>query len=193
MRNFYLYKLACKLAAYKGLNLILFFILIISFSNSGLAATYYSKTGTAPNLTASWNTNRDGTSGTAPANFTSGDIFVVQGSANAPGGTAHNITTTAIWSISGTNSKLWIEDGATLTASHLITLSSTTTWQIDANGTYVNNHSGDIWASTFAGIESFNASSTFEFKDLQTQYNAGTSMALEALMNVSSCNFGNIL
>ena len=58
-------------------------------------ATYYSKSGVAPNLTTSWNTNRDGTSGTAPANFTSGDIFVVQGSVSAPGGAAHSIITSA--------------------------------------------------------------------------------------------------
>ena len=156
-------------------------------------ATYYSKSGTAPNVNTNWNSNRDGTSGSTPGGFTSGDIFVIQGSASAPGGTAHSLTTTGTWSISGTSSKLWIEGGATLTASHLITLSSSTTWQIDANGKYVNNHSGDIWANTFTGIESFDASSTFEFQDLQTTYNTGTSMALEALMTSSSCNFGNIL
>ncbi|HUK61990.1 MAG TPA: hypothetical protein VLV15_01615, partial [Dongiaceae bacterium] len=41
------------------------------------AATYYSQGSLAPNLTASWNSARDG-SGVAPADFATGDAFVIQ-------------------------------------------------------------------------------------------------------------------
>jgi hypothetical protein len=158
---------------------LLSLVFVLFLAGDGFAATYYSKTGTAPNLTTSWNTNRDGTSGTAPANFTSGDIFVVQGTASAPGGTAHSLTTTAIWSISGASSKLWIEGGATLTASHQITLAAATTFQIDASGKYIHNNSTTSTSTTtFGGTESFAATSTFEFRNFETTVGAfGTCLA----------------
>ena len=93
------------------------------------ATTYYSSNGTAPNVTTSWHVNTNGT-GATPANFTSGDIFVIQ--------TGHLLTTTANWSISGTNGKLLIQTGATLLANDRVMSPS---FQIDGTGTYIHNGS----------------------------------------------------
>ena len=176
-----------------GFFRVFFFLITIVLGLNGNAATYFSKSGTAPNLAASWNTNRDGTSGTAPSNFTSGDIFVIQGSASAPGGTAHSLTTTAIWSISGTSSKLWIEGGATLTASHQITLAAATTFQIDASGKYIHNNSTTSTSTTtFAGTESFAATSTIEFQNFEIT-NGSSTTAFEVCLNASTTNFGNVI
>ncbi|MBL0182056.1 MAG: hypothetical protein IPP96_07065 [Chitinophagaceae bacterium] len=81
--------------------------------------TYYSNGNNAPNALTSWKPNRDGT-GTSPANFLAGNIFVVQGTGNG-GTTPHSMTTSATWSVSGTNSAVIIENGATLTATSAIT------------------------------------------------------------------------
>lgn len=112
---------------------------------------YYSQGSLAPNLTSSWNTVRGG-GGSAPANFTGGDIFVIQN--------GHNMTTTAVWSVSGTGSKLWIENGGTLTATSAVTLAAATTFQIDAGGTYVHNNTTAYGSTIFQGIEVFDAAST---------------------------------
>src|SRR6266566_1271651 len=77
------------------------------------ANTYYSTNSTAPNLTTSWNTNRNGT-GSSPANFTSGDIFIIQ--------SGHYLTTTNTWTISGTAAKLIIETSATLQADDKVSI-----------------------------------------------------------------------
>jgi len=157
-------------------------IALFMFVGGANAATYYSKNGVAPNLTSSWNSNRDGTSGSAPSNFTAGDIFIIQGTANAPGGTAHSMTTSATWSISGTNSKLWIEGGATLTAGHAITLAAATTFQIDNSGNYKHNHTG-LFTAILGGTEVFGASSNFEINKSSTTGPA----------NATSPGFGNII
>lgn len=117
--------------------------------------TYYSKGSLPPDLTTSWNSNRDGTSGNPPSNFTSRAIFVIQN--------AHNMTTTNTWSISGSGSKLQIENGGTLTGTYAVTLSSATTFQIDNGGTYIHNNSAAV--SIFSGTESFSENSTVEIKN----------------------------
>ena len=126
--------------------MIFFGSIVISF-----ATTYYSQGILAPNLTTSWNTLRGG-GGSTPVNFTSGDVFVIQN--------GHNMTTSAAWSVSGINSKVWIESGGTLTATSAITLAAATTFQIDANGTYVHNNVAAYGSTIFqAGTEAFDASS----------------------------------
>lgn len=139
---------------------IAIFILLLHVSINSNAATYYSTAGGTLNPTTLtfWKTARNGT-GTSPANFTSGDIFVVQGSGNG-GTTPHLITTNTNWTISGTNSKLQIENGASLTSSNQITLNSNTTFQIDNGGTYVHNNTGTPSSTIYGGTESFGASST---------------------------------
>ncbi|HEY2722403.1 MAG TPA: hypothetical protein VGI82_11795, partial [Chitinophagaceae bacterium] len=86
------------------------------------ANTYYSTNNAAPNLTSSWHTSRTG-SGSPPSNFTVGDIFIIQ--------SGQSLTTTANWTISGTNGKLVIETGATLQANNKITVPS---FEIDGSG-----------------------------------------------------------
>jgi hypothetical protein len=105
---------------------VLFFVLLVYFLSLN-ANTYYSVNSVSPNLTSSWHINRNGT-GASPANFTSGDIFVIQ--------TNHSLATTANWTISGTNSKLLIETGAILLGNNKITVPG---FQIDGTGTYIHN------------------------------------------------------
>ena len=115
------------------------------------ANTYYSVNGLAPNLTASWHLNRNGT-GASPTNFTSGDIFVVQ--------TGHSLTTTANWTISGTNSKLQIETAATLRGSNKITVPA---FQIDGTGTYIHSVNSNAFPGTTT--RTLAATSTVELDD----------------------------
>lgn len=112
--------------------------------------TYYSQGNLPPHLTSSWNTNQGG-GGSNPTNFTGGDIFVIQN--------GHNMSTSATWSISGSSSKLQIENGGTLTANNAITLASTTTFQIDSGGTYIHNNSSAYGSTIFQGSESFASNS----------------------------------
>jgi hypothetical protein len=136
------------------------FMLLLLVSINSNAATYYSTAGGTlnPNTLTFWKTARNGT-GTSPANFTSGDIFVVQGSGNG-GTTPHLITTNTNWTISGATSKLQIENGASLTSTNQITLAANSTFQVDNGGTYVHNNTGTPSTSIFGGTESFGASST---------------------------------
>ena len=113
--------------------------------------TYYSQGSLAPNLTTSWNTIRGG-GGAQPVTFTGGDAFVIQD--------GHSMTTSAPWSISGTGSKLWIENGGALTATSAVTLATDTTFRIDAGGTYVHNNTTAYGSTIFQGAEVFAAAST---------------------------------
>jgi hypothetical protein len=131
-------------------------LLFVDFIN---AATYYYNGSGTISSTSSWKTNRNGT-GTSPSNFTSGDVFVIQN--------GQSPTNSAAWSISGTNSKLWIETGATLTASSAITLSSSTTFQIDATGKYIHKNTSSYSTTIFQGTESFDAASTVELQNSST-------------------------
>ena len=123
------------------------------------AATYYSTGSVTPNTLANWKSARDG-SGSSPANFTAGDTFVIQ--------SGHNMPTTATMSISGVNSKLWIENGGTLTANNAVTLNAATTFQIDGGGTYIHNNTGAYSTTIFQGTENFAASSTVEIRASNT-------------------------
>ncbi len=115
------------------------------------ATTYYSTGSVAPDTLANWKANRDGT-GASPTNFTSGDVFVIQN--------GHNMTTSAAWTVSGTGSKLWIENGGMLTATNAVTLATATTFQIDAGGTYVHDNANAYGSTIFQGTEAFDAAST---------------------------------
>jgi len=88
---------------------------------------YYSQGSLAPNLIASWNTNRTG-GGLSPTNFTDGDSFVIQNE--------HNMTTADAWTVSGTGASIQIENGGILTANHLV---SVPTFRINHGGTYNHN------------------------------------------------------
>ncbi|MBS1535117.1 MAG: T9SS sorting signal type C domain-containing protein [Bacteroidetes bacterium] len=122
---------------------------------------FYSKGSLAPQVASNWNSKRDGTGTNAVASdFTSGTFFVIQN--------GHTMTTGGAWSISGTTSKLQIENGGTLVASSAITLAAATTFQIDNGGTYKHQNTSS-WASTiFAGTEVFGNSSTIEINSTNT-------------------------
>jgi hypothetical protein len=150
----------------------------ISFSSTGLSGvassafsipapptTYYSQTSGDPTVLANWNTNRVG-GGSSPANFSSGDTFVVQNS--------HTMTTGGAWTVSGTASRIEIESGGTLAANNLVVVPN---FQVDNGGTYVHNAASgssngaatDVPGST---SRTFGASSNVEF---QAWANGGTS------------------
>ncbi len=144
-----------KKSTTKLMTLVIMFMLCVLSVN---ATTYYSTGSVAANTLTNWKTARDGT-GTSPGNFTTGDVFIVQGTGGGSGA-PHSMTTSSTLSISGTGSKLWIESGATLTATSAITLAAATTFQIDNGGTYVHGHTGAI-SNMLAGTESFGTSSNF--------------------------------
>jgi len=129
---------------------VLFFVLLFYFLFVK-ATTYYSTNGVAPNLTTAWHINRNST-GASPANFTSGDLFVVQ--------TNHSLTTTANWTISGINSRLLIETGGTLRGNNKITVPS---FQIDGTGTYIHNVNNNAFPGTTT--RTFASTSTVELDD----------------------------
>ncbi len=140
------------------------FLSIMGFAAELSATTYYSTAGGTQNLTtlSFWKPTRAGT-GTSPASFILGDIFVIQGSGNG-GTTPHVIVSSTAWSISGTNSKLQIENGASLQSNVAITLAAATTFQVDNGGTYIHNNTTAASTSIYAGTESFGATSTVELR-----------------------------
>ncbi|MDT8397455.1 MAG: hypothetical protein RQ899_02440, partial [Pseudomonadales bacterium] len=80
------------------------------FAASAYATTYYSQGSVDPKLTASWNSIRTG-GGTVPANFTIGDIFVIQN--------GHTLTTTSGgWTVSGSGAEIQVESGGVLSYGH---------------------------------------------------------------------------
>ncbi len=158
-------------------------LMLLLTSLTGFAATYYSQGSIAPNLTASWNTVRAG-GGTSPANFTSGDIFVIQN--------GHVMTTGATWSVSGAGSKVQIESGGTLTSTSVITLAVATTFQIDNGGSYNQNVAAAMGTNTLQGTEVFGASSNFTYNAAPTGTSAPTSPGYGNLTINTTTNAGAI-
>jgi hypothetical protein len=121
-----------------------------------IAATYYSQGDLDPITTGSWNTMRAG-GGTNPAGFLSGDLFIIQNT--------HDMVTSGPWLVSGAGSKLWIEDGGSLTATFAITLSTATVFQIDNGGKYIHDNATPFGSSIFQGAETFATASTIELRN----------------------------
>jgi hypothetical protein len=121
--------------------------------------TIYYYDGSGPlSTTTNWWTNRAGT-GSSPANFTTASQhFYIQ--------TGQTVTNSASWSISGTSTRLLIENTASLTASTSISLSANTTFRIDDGGTYVHNNTNT--SAILGGTESFGATSTFRINSWST-------------------------
>jgi hypothetical protein len=152
------------------------------------ATTYYSEGSLAPNTEANWNSNRDGTSGSTPGDFTSGDIFVIQN--------GHSMVTSATWTVSGTNSRVWIENGGTLTASHTFTPS--VNFQIDNGGNFIQNIAAVMGTTTFAGTEVFGASSNFTYNFFPTTPTLPTlpgfgNLTINTTTNVTNVRWGNTI
>ena len=157
---------AMKKSFFKWVKLIAL-IPVIFLSASTFAATYYSKGSLAANSLSNWSLTRDG-SGASPANFTSGDHFVIQD--------GHAMTTGAAWTVSGPASRIEIEDGGTLTATYIV---SVLNFQVNDGGTYIHNVSSgtangtanDLPGTGTGSTRSFAAGSTVEF---QKWANGGT-------------------
>ena len=66
-------------------------LLLLALTPAARAATYYSQPPNA-NVLTNWNSNPAG-GGSTPANFTSGDTFIIQ--------TNHTMTNTGSWTVSG--------------------------------------------------------------------------------------------
>lgn len=117
---------------------------------------FYSTGNVSPNILSNWKSARDGT-GSSPADFTSGHIFIVQSN--------DTITTTANWTVSGLNSRIWIETGGMLIANHVISLSTTSFFQIEDSATYIHNNTGTPASTIFNGTEVFETKSNFIIKN----------------------------
>lgn len=131
---------------------LLLLFLFLFFRTISNASIFYSQGSLAPELTVSWNDARTG-GGNSPLNFSSGDVFVVQA--------GHSMVNYANWSVSGSGSKLWIENGGSITANFLVTLSKSTTFTMDDGGIFVHNNLGAPSSTIFNGTENFSPGSTF--------------------------------
>ncbi len=81
-------------------------------SQTTLGIIYYSTGSFDPSQTTSWNSNRDG-SGSSPTNFSSGERFVIEN--------GDLMTTANIWTVSGSNATIEIENGGSLTCANNVT------------------------------------------------------------------------
>ena len=143
-------------------------------SQTTISLSYYSNGSGDPAVLANWKTARNGT-GSSPSNFTSGETFIIE--------SGDIMTTTTTWSVSGTSSKLQIEDGGTLIANNAITLEAATTFQIDNGGTYIHNNTAAFATTIFAGTENFASNSIVEFRDWNTT--SGPSIAVFGNLKVN--------
>jgi len=148
-----------------GFAICLSLIALAAAAPAVWAATYYSQGSLTPESTSSWDSNRGG-GGSAPADFASGDVFVIQN--------GHAMGTAAPWNVSGTGATIQIESGGTLTANNLVAVPI---FQLDDGGLYVHDAASGASngaASDVPGSESrtFGAASTVEF---QQWANGGTS------------------
>ncbi|MDL1897392.1 hypothetical protein FBQ82_14090 [Anaerolineae bacterium CFX7] len=110
-------------------------------------------------------------------------MFVIQN--------GHNMTAATTWAISGSGSKLWVEDGGTLTAPNAVTLATATTFQIDAGGTYVHNNTTAYGSSIFRGTEVFDAASNVILNNSNTTGPSGVTFG-NLTINLTSDPGGSI-
>ena len=83
-------------------------------TNAYVAGVYYSQSSSDPADSANWNTAPGG-GGTTPANFTSGDTFIITN--------GYTMTASATpWTVSGNGAKVVVENGGTLAANNVVTV-----------------------------------------------------------------------
>jgi hypothetical protein len=131
---------------------------------------FYSQGSGDPSVLSNWNTNPLG-GGLSPSNFTSNNqVFIIQN--------GHTMTTTGTaWSVSGSNTKVNIRNGGTLTeGTSAISLSVNTTLQIDDGGTLNHNVNS---SGIFTGTVTTGSASTVNYG-----YAGG--------QNVYSASYGNL-
>ena len=158
----------------------------IAFSQT----TYYSKATGHANLTATWGTNTDGT-GTAPADFISGDIFIVRN------GSSLTTSNSLLIDDAGIDNAgiLRIATGGLLTASHSISFTSTSTtgtlFEIENNGRYVHGFTTNINTTILtATTTNFIDGSTFEMNTTGSHTNgAAASFANFTISNNATITF----
>ena len=115
-------------------------ILLLALAPSARAATYYSQSPFIANALTNWNSLAAG-GGSTPANFTSGDTFIIQ--------TNHVMTNTASWTVSG-GATIQINSGGLLDGSGAT---------ISVGGNLVNN--GTIQSLLGTTTYAFTSASTY--------------------------------
>lgn len=146
-----------------------FFCLGLILTSAKGQTTYYSKATGNANLNTTWGTNTDG-SGTSPANFFTGDVFIVRNGSS--------LTTSGPLTIDDAGmpggGRLIIASGGTLTASHTIDFTgSETMFQIEGNGRYIHALGTDINSTILTAVTlDFLPGSTFEINTTGTHTNA---------------------
>ncbi len=128
----------------KEVRLFVLVSLLLSLSVVSIlnATNYYSQGNLAPNLTSSWNTNPGG-GGSTPANFFSGDTFIIQ--------SGHYMTTTAMWNVIPGGSMVEISNGGTLKAVTSCSANILGRFQIDGGGRYIHAVASGSGSATIPG------------------------------------------
>jgi hypothetical protein len=128
--------------------------------------TYFSQASGDPNVFSSWKT----AGGASPTNFTDANqTFIIQNS--------HRMTTTGVgWNITGAGSKIDVKYGGFLTANSPISIVASSTFQVEAGGTYDHNVADN---SIWSGTETIDPASTITY-------------GLAGSQNVAALTYGNL-
>jgi hypothetical protein len=156
--------------------------------------TYYSKASGNANSVSTWGTNTDG-SGTNPADFISGDVFIVRNGSS--------LTTSGAWNIDDAGidngGVLRIATGGLLTASHAINFTSSsstgTTFEVENNGTYRHSLSTNINTTILTATNlNFITGSNFEIYTTGTHTNgAGAVFSNFTVTNSATVTFSSTI
>lgn len=168
-------------------------VLLVSATVSLSAqTTYYSKASGNANDVATWGINVDG-SGASPADFVTGDIFIVRNGST--------LTTSGTWNIddAGVDNAgiLRIANGGMLTASHAVSFTSSsgtgTLFEIENNGTYRHALSTNINSTILTATNlSFLTGSNFEMRTTGTHTNgAGAVFSNFTVTNNATVTFSS--
>ncbi len=157
---------------------IITFLIFILMPGWGWATTFYSQSSGDPLTLSNWNDIRIG-GGSSPADFTSGDVFVIQN--------GHIMTTSAGWTVGGTSSSIQIEAGGTLIASYTVISNQSTI----IDGTFQINQGG--WAT--GGTWTYGPGGTLVFNNSSGSYGVNDEAfwpATNSPVNVSVIGAGGI-
>jgi len=160
--------------------------------------TFYSAVSNGdPNDLNNWSKTQNG-NGQRPADFTSGDLFIIK--------SGHQLTTTNAWNVTGTVQVegtltiqtanaiqiLTISNGGIVYGNAQTTITASASGgqlNINAGGRYIFNHATTNNATTlFNGTESFASTSTIEFQNFET-----TNGAFVSCLAASSTNYGHVI
>ncbi|MBS1510252.1 MAG: hypothetical protein JST86_05380, partial [Bacteroidetes bacterium] len=161
------------------------------------ATNYYSAGNNAPNTTANWWTNTNGTGG-HPSNFSSSaDVFIIQ--------SGHTMTTSANWAVNGT---IQVNSGAILVVSNSV--SAATAFTVAGGGMMKYNRNGSTipaaaWAtgstceitgltnsSSLSGLNQSFSNLTFNSTAQTGNLTLNASLSVAGNLNIVTCNTGSI-